>query len=327
MRDAEYARAADFADAIRLLQSRDDAMCIAGGTTVVDLMQERVLQPGLLVDISRIAASEVNVGDGAAQIGALALMSDVARDARMQAAFPLVTDALRESASPQLRNMATIGGNLLQRTRCVYFRDVQTPCNKREPGQGCSAAGGWNRMHAILGGSEHCIAVHPSDLAVALTACEAQVRIAGPGGERIVQLNDFYRLPGETPHIEHDLARDEVITAVRLPRMPCLRRSAYVKVRDRASFEFALASAAAALEIEGGKIVQARLALGGVATKPWRVPEAERALTGVVPDMAAFESAARIALTGARGWGENDFKIALAQKAAVRALSQAARVA
>jgi xanthine dehydrogenase YagS FAD-binding subunit len=326
MRDAAYERAADFGTAIRLLQSRPDAMCIAGGTTVVDLMKERVFEPGLLVDISRIAAREVNVGEGVAKIGALARMSDVARDPQMEAAFPLVTQALRESASPQLRNMATIGGNLLQRTRCVYFRDVQTPCNKRTPGQGCSAIEGWNRMHAVLGGSEHCIAVHPSDLAVALVACEAQVCISGPNGERIVDLESFYRVPADTPHIEHDLARDEVITAIRLPRLPCLRRSAYVKVRDRASFEFALASAAAALEIAGGKIAQARLALGGVATKPWRVPDAERALIGMEPGLAAFENAARIALTGARGWGENDFKIPLAQRAVVRALLRAARL-
>lgn len=325
MRDAAYARAESFGEAIRLLQSRADAMCIAGGTTVIDLMKERVFEPGLLVDISRIEAREITVGDGAARIGALARMSDVAQDRQMQAAFPLVTQALRASASPQLRNMATIGGNLMQRTRCVYYRDVQTPCNKRAPGSGCSAANGWNRMHAVLGGSEHCIAVHPSDLAVALAACEAQLVIEGPGGTRSVMLEEFYRLPGETPDVEHDLAAGEIITAIRLPAMPCLRRSAYVKVRDRASFEFALASAAAALEIEDGKIVQSRLALGGVATKPWRAGDAERALLGAPPERETFEAAARIALADARGWGDNDFKIALARRAAVRALSQAAR--
>lgn len=325
MRDAAYARAADFDDAIRLLQSRSGSMCIAGGTTVVDLMKERVFEPELLVDISRIDARKISVGEGAAEIGALARMSEVAHNAQLQAAFPVITQALRASASPQLRNMATIGGNLLQRTRCVYFRDLQTPCNKRTPGEGCGAIGGWNRGHALLGGSEHCIAVHPSDLAVALAACEAQVRITGPRGERIVALEDFYRLPGDTPHLEHNLDEHEIVTAVRLPRMPCVRSSAYVKVRDRASFEFALVSAAAALAVENGKIVQARLALGGVATKPWRVPDAERALTGEPPVPAAFEAAARMAMSGARGRGENDFKIPLAQRAIVRALSQAAR--
>jgi xanthine dehydrogenase YagS FAD-binding subunit len=284
-------------------------------------MKERVLQPSVLVDISRLANTTITVSHDRIEIGALARMSDVADHRQVAAAFPVVTDALAASASPQLRNMATIGGNLLQRTRCAYFRDVETPCNKRARGEGCSAIRGWNRQHAVLGTSEQCIAAHSSDLAVALLACEAQVEIAGPNGSRFTEVERFYRLPEDTPDIEHDLARDEIVTGISLRRTLLAERSMYLKVRDRASFEFALVSVAAALEILDGAIAQARIALGGVATKPWRAFDAEGALIGRSPSEQSFELAAEAALAGAHGQGHNDFKIPLARRAVVRALS------
>jgi xanthine dehydrogenase YagS FAD-binding subunit len=264
------------------------------------------------------------VHDDRIEIGALARMSDAADHPQIAAAFPCVAKALLSSASAQLRNMATIGGNLLQRTRCVYFRDVATPCNKRVRGEGCSAIEGWNRQHAVLGTSEHCIATHPSDLAVALVACDARVEIAGTQGTRTVELQHFYRIPGAAPDIENDLAHDEVIAAVTLPRSALNAHSTYLKLRERASFEFALASVAAALEVVDGKIAQARVALGGVATKPWRAVIAESVLTGQPPTNAVFENAAAAAVEDARGYGDNDFKIPLVKRAIVRALNSLA---
>jgi xanthine dehydrogenase YagS FAD-binding subunit len=316
-----YVRAEDLDDAVRLLHEHPRSMCIAGGTTVVDLLKERVFQPDVIVDISHIAHSAIEVHDDRIEIGALARMSDVADHPQIATAFPSVTRALLSSASAQLRNMATIGGNLLQRTRCVYFRDIATPCNKRVRGEGCSAIEGWNRQHAVLGTSEHCIATHPSDLAVALAACDARVEIAGPQGTRTVDLQHFYRIPGAAPDVENDLAHDEVITAVTLPRSALNAHSTYLKLRERASFEFALASVAAALEIKHGNIAQARLALGGVATKPWRVPQAESILTGQPATTGVFEKAAAAAVEGAHGYGDNDFKIPLVKRAIVRALN------
>ena len=321
MNPLAYVRAETLDDALQLLQTTPDAMCIAGGTTVVDLLKERVFHPSVLIDISRTGHDAIEVHDDRIDIGALARMNDVADHPQVASAFPAVVQALAASASPQLRNMATIGGNLLQRTRCVYFRDLATPCNKRTRGEGCSAIGGWTRGHAVLGTSDHCIAAHPSDLAVALAACEARVRIAGPNGARTVELERFYREPGDTPDIEHDLAHNEVIAGITLPRTPLAAHSAYIKVRDRASFEFALASCAAALDVRDGTIAQARIALGGVATKPWRAHAAERALEGQPANVHAFESAAREALSGASGYGDNDFKIPLAQRVIARALS------
>jgi xanthine dehydrogenase YagS FAD-binding subunit len=279
-----------------------------------------VLQPDVLVDISRLANATIYVRADGIEIGALARMSDIADHSQIAAAAPCVTQALAASASAQLRNMATIGGNLMQRTRCVHFRDVATPCNKRERGSGCSAIGGWNRQHAVLGTSEHCIAAHASDVAVALVACEAQLRIAGPSGSRSIDLERFYREPGDAPDIENDLAHDEVITAVFVPRTSLCEKSVYLKLRDRASFEFALVSVAAALQLEERTITQARIALGGIATKPWRAHEAESVLSGHAPEKKVFEAAAQAALEGARGYGHNDFKIELAQRAIVRAL-------
>jgi xanthine dehydrogenase YagS FAD-binding subunit len=315
-----YVRASDLRDAARLLDEHPRALCIAGGTTVVDLMKERVLQPDLLIDISRAPEKAIDVRDDRIEIGALARMSDVADHPQVASAFPVVTQALLASASGQLRNMATFGGNLLQRTRCVYFRDVATPCNKRNRGEGCAAIGGWNRQHAVLGTSEHCIATHASDLAVALVACDAQVQIAGANGTRSVPLEHFYRMPGATPDVENDLAHGEVIASVMLSRQPLYVHSAYLKIRDRASFEFALVSVAVALEVPDGRIEQARVALGGVATKPWRASDAERVLVGQVPSRVAFEAAGNAAVSGARGYGHNDFKMDLARRAVVRAL-------
>lgn len=320
MNPVAYVRAEDLDEAARLLAEHPRALCIAGGTTVVDLMKERVLQPDVLIDISRVPQNAIDVNTDRVTIGALARMSDVADDKTVTTAFPVLAQALRASASAQLRNMATIGGNLLQRTRCAYYRDVATPCNKRTPGEGCSALEGWNRQHAILGTSPNCIAAHPSDLAVALVACDAIVHIAGQGGSRDIDLQHFYRIPGDTPDIENDLAHDEVVTGVSLARLPLCANSTYLKVRDRASFEFALVSVAAALNVSDGSISQARVALGGVATKPWRSPEAESALVGQAPTRETFETAAVAAVKDAHGYGHNDFKIALVQRAIVRAL-------
>lgn len=315
-----YARVGDPKAAIEAVAHESRASFIAGGTTVLDLMKENVLQPDLLVDINDLPFRRVVKKGDAIEIGALARMSDVADDAVVGAHFPVVVEALEQSASAQLRNMASIGGNLLQRTRCAYFRDVATPCNKREPGQGCAALHGENARHAILGASERCISVHASDLAVALAALDAVVAVIGPQGERRVPLAEFYLLPGDTPHVENVLQRGELISAVSIPITAWAAHSTYLKVRDRASFEFALVSVAAALEISNGKIAQARIALGGVAPKPWRAIEAERTLAGAAATRDAFAHAAEIALRGAAGRGQNDFKIPLAKNAIVRAL-------
>lgn len=320
MNPTAYARAESLNDAVRILADNPGAMCIAGGTTVVDLMKERVLQPDVLIDISRLTEGEISVSKDSITIGALARMNDVADHPRIAAELPAVAQALAASASPQLRNMATIGGNLLQRTRCVYFRDVATPCNKRRRGEGCCAMEGWNRNHAVLGTSQHCIAAHPSDLAVALVACDAHVRIIGPGGPRTVALEHFYRLPGETPDIENELAHDEVIAGVSIPRTALAKRSLYLKLRDRASFEFALVSVAAGIELDEGIVAGVRLALGGVGTRPWRAREAEDVLTGRAPTRESFEAAAEAAMSEARAQRDNGFKIPLAKRAIVRAL-------
>jgi xanthine dehydrogenase YagS FAD-binding subunit len=248
-------------------------------------------------------------------------MAEVAADPGVVEQFPVISEALLESASPQVRNQATMGGNLLQRTRCPYFRDVgYAACNRRAPGSGCSAIGGENRWHAVFGTSENCIAAHASDVAVALVALDAAVELRGAGGQRSVPLTDFYRLPGADPHIETVLEPGEVITAIAVPANPAARRSHYVKVRDRASFEFALVSAAVALEMDGTRIRQARVALGGVGTKPWRVPQVETALARAGLDPTALRRAASVAAEGAQGRGRNDFKIELMQRAIVRAV-------
>lgn len=294
---------------------------VAGGTTLIDLMKLNVETPELVIDINRLPLDKIEqLPDGTLRIGALVRNSDLAHDQTVQREYAVLSEALLSGASGQLRNMATTGGNLLQRTRCYYFRDTVYACNKREPGTGCSAVDGYNRIHAILGGSEHCIATHPSDMAVAMMALEAIVHIRGPQGERTVPLNDFYRVPGNTPDVENVLRAGELITYVTLPKLPAGSKSHYLKRRDRASYEFALASAAVVADIQDRKFQHIRIALGGVATKPWRSVEAERVLQGKAASAQNFRAAAEAALRGARPLHDNNFKVELAKRTLVRAL-------
>lgn len=312
--------------ALRAQAGRNDAPAeyIAGGTDMVQLLQENVRRPERLVSLAGLLDNRIDVGPQGLRLGAAATMAEVAAHPGVIEQFPVIAEALLESASPQVRNQATMGGNLLQRTRCPYFRDVgYAECNKRAPGSGCAALAGENRWHAVLGTSENCIAAHASDLAVALVALDAAIEVRGTGGQRIVPLAEFHRLPGATPHIETVLEPGEVIAAITVPASPAAQRSHYVKVRDRASFEFALVSAAAALEMDGDHIRQARVALGGVGTKPWRVRQVEAALAGASLDPAALRRAAALAAEGAQGHGHNAFKIELMQRAIVRAVETA----
>jgi xanthine dehydrogenase YagS FAD-binding subunit len=322
----QYARASDVSDAVRQIAADPTAKFIAGGTNLLDLMKEDVERPTRLIDISRLPLKTVEeTEDGGLRIGALVPNSDLAWHPKIEQRYPLLSSAILAGASAQLRNMASTGGNLLQRTRCYYFYDTATPCNKREPGSGCSAIDGVNRMHAILGTSEDCIAVHPSDMCVALAALEAKVHVAGPSGERVIAFADFHRLPGDTPQRDSSLQPNEIIIAVELPARGFAANYSYLKIRDRLSYAFALVSVAAALDLDGGSIKDARLALGGVAHKPWRDPAAEDALRGKAPNEAAFEQAADRLLREAKGFAHNSFKIDLARRAIVRTLTQAAR--
>jgi xanthine dehydrogenase YagS FAD-binding subunit len=323
--DFDYVKARDVTDAVSRITQDPAAKFIAGGTNLIDLMKENVARPTRLIDITGLPLTEIEETDaGGLLIGALVPNSDLAYDARITKRYPLVSSALLAGASAQLRNMASTGGNLLQRTRCLYFYDTHTACNKREPGSGCDAIGGFNRMNAILGWSETCIAVHPSDLCVALAALEATVHVSGSKGDRSIAFADFHRLPGDTPQIDTNLARDEIIIAIELPTEGFPRNYSYLKIRDRLSYAFALVSVAAGLKLEGGEIREARVALGGVAHKPWRVPAAEQRLVGQQPSGEAFAAAADIILQGAIGFAHNSFKIELARRAIVRALEQAA---
>src|ERR671934_1606369 len=319
----ERPRDLDAALALRAQAGRNDAPAeyIAGGTDMVQLLQENVRRPERLVSLAGLLDNRIVGGPQGLRIGAAATMADVAAHPGVVEQFPVIAEALLNSASPQVRNQATMGGNLLQRTRCPYFRDVgYGACNKRAPGSGCAAIDGENRWNAVLGTSSQCIAAHASDLAVALVALDAAVEVRGPHGERTVLLDDLYRLPADTPHIETVLEPGEVITGITVPPTTARWRSHYLKVRDRASFEFALVAAAVALEMDGGRIRQARVALGGVGTKPWRVPQVETALAGASLDPAALRRAAALAAEGAQGSGHNDFKIVLMQRAIVRAI-------
>jgi len=321
----QYARASDVSDAVRQIAADPAAKFIAGGTNLIDLMKEDVERPARLIDISRLPLRTVEETEGGGlRIGALVPNSDLAWNPKIEQRYPLLSSAILAGASAQLRNMASTGGNLLQRTRCYYFYDTATPCNKREPGSGCSAIAGVNRMHAILGTSDACIAVHPSDMCVALAALEAKVHVAGPSGERAIAFADFHRLPGDTPQRDSNLNPNEIITAIELPAKGFAANYSYLKIRDRLSYAFALVSVAAALDLEGGSIKEARLALGGVAHKPWRDPEAEAALCGQPANEAAFERAAGLLLREAKGFAHNSFKIDLARRVIVRALTQAA---
>lgn len=294
---------------------------LAGGTTLVDLMKLNVMTPQRVLDINDLPLRGIDTRDGL-RFGALERMSDIAAHPGV---YPVISRALLASASQQLRNMASIGGNLLQRTRCGYFRDVAMPCNKRAPGSGCSAISGTNRSHAVLGTSDSCVATHASDVAVALVALDAEVLLTGAGGARTVALADFYRLPGETPEVENDLRPGELITEVVVPRLDWAQRSTYVKIRDRASYEFALCSAAVALDIQDSRVVDARVAVGGVATVPWRLTAVEEALRGAPATVESFEAAASVAADGAKPLSHNGFKISLLKRTVVRALIEGSR--
>ncbi len=321
-----YSRPADVAEAVRAAAFEPTARFIAGGTNLVDLMKYNVEKPTRLIDITRLPglAEIEETQSGGLRIGALVTNADLAYDRRIAQRYPLLAAAILNGASAQLRNAASTGGNLLQRTRCYYFYDPETPCNKRQPGSGCGAIGGVNRIHAILGASSSCIATHPSDMCVALAALEAVVHVAGPGGERQIAFADFHRLPGDTPQRDTTLEPGEIVLAVELPKQGFAEHHTYLKLRDRLSYAFALVSVAAGLQMQGERIGTARIALGGVAHKPWRVPDAEQALQGVAPGEEAFGKAADKLLEGARGDTQNGFKIELARKAIVRALQQAA---
>jgi xanthine dehydrogenase YagS FAD-binding subunit len=320
MQPFAFQRAASEDDAIALA-ARPDAVFVAGGTTLIDLMKLNVATPGALVDINTLPLTGIEVlRDGSIRIGALVRNSDLAHHPDIQTACPVLSQALLAGASGQLRNMATVGGNLLQRTRCYYFRDPIYPCNKRTPGAGCAAMDGFHRIHAVLGVSDRCIATHPSDMAVALVALDADVHIRGKAGERHVPITDFHLLPGETPDKESVVAPGELVTHVTVPARRFARRSAYVKLRDRASYEFALASAAAALDLDDGIVRDVRIALGGVATKPWRATEAEDVLRGNTLDEKTLAAAANAALREATPRRDNAYKVELAKRAVIRAL-------
>jgi xanthine dehydrogenase YagS FAD-binding subunit len=321
VRPFEYVRAAGVRDAVTAAAAGPDAAFLAGGTTQVDLMKDGVFAPRTLIDITRLPLRGVTAGPDALRVGALTSMEELAADPVVTRRLPVVRESLLLAASPQLRNMATIGGNLLQRTRCRYYRDLSCACNRRVPGAGCDAIGGQHRMHAILGTSEHCVATHASDLAVALVALDATVRTTGADGERALPLTGFYRTPGDRPDVEHALQPGELVTEVEVPLLPEGTRSGYLKVRDRVSYEFALASAAVAVRVTGGVVRDARVALGGLATVPWRCREAEDVLRGAAASEETYRAAAEAALAGARPLPGNAFKVELGKRTVVRALS------
>lgn len=323
MNPFHYSKPASVQDAVHL--AGPASRFIAGGTNLLDLMKENVARPQHLIDITGLPLRQITeTANGGLMIGALVSNADLAWHPSIEQRYPLLSQAILAGASPQLRNMASTGGNLLQRTRCYYFYDASVPCNKREPGSGCPARNGLNRIHAILGASEHCVATHPSDLCVALAALEAVVHVQGRGGARSIAFADFHRLPGNTPERDNQLADDELITAVELPAEGFATNSHYLKVRDRVSYAFALVSVAAALEVSGSVIRQARLALGGVAHKPWRDTAVENSLVGKAPNVNTFTDAADALLQGAEPLEHNAFKVTLARRAIVRALSEAA---
>jgi xanthine dehydrogenase YagS FAD-binding subunit len=317
-----FARAVDEKSA--LAAGRSGARYIAGGTTLVDLMRETVERPDAVVDINALPYRNIDLDGGALRVGSLVRMSDLAADARVRREFPVIAQALELSASAQLRNMASIGGNLMQRPRCLYFRDVTANCNRRAPGTGCSAVGGLNRTHAILGTSDQCVATHPSDLAVALVALDAVVLTRDAAGDRRIPLARFFRLPGNSPDREHELRPGELIVGVEVPTGPEQRRSGYLKVRDRQSYEFALSSAAVALDVTAGTVRAARVAVGGVATVPWRLPAVEQALIGRAATPELWHAAAALAAEGAKPLSDNGFKIELVRRVVERQLNTVA---
>ncbi len=330
MKPFNYQKADSSNAAVQELSSNNQAKIIGGGTNLLDLMKSGVEVPDSLIDITKLPLAEITeLPNGGVRIGALARNTATANHPLIRERYPLLSQALLSGATQQLRNMATVGGNLMQRTRCYYFYDTATPCNKREPGSGCPAVEGFNRIHAILGASENCIATHPSDMCVALAALDGVVRVVSASGEeREIPCTEFHRLPGDTPNIDTNLQENELITAVDLPPSHLSNsgaKSYYLKVRDRASYAFALVSVAAVLEIENNSIKTARLAMGGVAHKPWRATNAEEILIGATPSEEVFRQAAETALEGSHGYQHNNFKIELAKRAIVRALTTLAQ--
>jgi xanthine dehydrogenase YagS FAD-binding subunit len=324
MRPFNYSRAIDAAAAVNAVAGNKEAKFLAGGTNILDLMKEGVENPSALVDVLRLNLSQIRELKGGVSIGALARNTDTANHPIIRQNYPLLSQAILSAASGQIRNMATNGGNLMQRTRCQYFYDTAMPCNKREPGTGCGAREGINRIHAIVGYSEQCVATYPGDMANALYALDAVVRVRGSNGqERTIPINDFHRLPGDQPEKDNNLAHGELITAIELPKSPFAAKSYYLKVRDRASYAFALVSVAAALEMSGDKIKSARVVLGSVAHKPWRSSEAEAVLTGGKADEKTFRQAAEAALKDAKPLKHNAYKVELGKRAVVRALERA----
>ncbi len=324
MNSFRYLRAIDVSSALK--SNEEHARFLAGGTNLLDLWKMGVEQPALLVDINRLPLSEITElpGNAGVRIGALVRNSALAENGLIRERYPVLTQALLSGASPQIRNAATVGGNLLQRTRCYYFYDPNFPaCNKRNPGSGCGALTGYNRIHAILGQSDHCIAVNPSDMCVALVALDATVRVLGPQGERTIPIREFHRLPGSQPERDTNLAPDELVTHIDLPPLVDSAHSVYLKVRDRSNYAFALVSVAAVLTMQDGRIKRAALGLGGVAHQPWRASEAEEALTNAAPTDDVFRAAADRALENAHGYEHNQFKIELARRAIRRALKLA----
>ncbi|MGI9035981.1 MAG: FAD binding domain-containing protein [Pyrinomonadaceae bacterium] len=324
MNNFSYARASDVGDAIGEISKVETAKFIAGGTNLLDLMKYNVERPARLVDVSRLQLSEIEDHEGGGlRLGALCTNAETAYHAEVERRYPLLSKAILAGASPQLRNMATNGGNLNQRTRCYYFYDTATPCNKREPGTGCPAIAGYNRMHAVLGFSDECIATYPGDMANALAALEAVVNVEGKNGTRHIKFEDFHRLPGDTPQIDNNLAPDEIITSIDLPEKGFSENHAYLKLRDRTSYAFALVAVAVGLELDGDSIKEARIVLGGVAHKPWRDKEAENLLNGKSAAQENFRKAAEMIFKDAQGFEHNAFKIELGKRAVVRSLRQA----
>ena len=324
MNSFTYTRAEAVETAVRETSIDPAAKFIAGGTNLLDLMKENVERPDRLVDITRLPLQQIeSLPDGGLRLGALVTNANTAYHPEVIARYPLLSKTILAAATAQLRNMATDGGNILQRTRCYYFYDTNTPCNKREPGTGCAAISGYNRIHAILGTSESCIATHPSDMAVALAALAATVNVSGPEGERNVPFAEFHRLPGDEPQYDTTLRPGELITSIDLPPQGFAQHYTYLKLRDRASYAFALVSVAVGLEMDGNLIREARLALGGVAHMPWRKPEAEALLRGQPATKENFQKVADALMQGAKGYGSNSFKLALAPRAIVRALELA----
>jgi xanthine dehydrogenase YagS FAD-binding subunit len=321
MHPFKYTRVSTTKEALTATGSR--SRFLAGGTNLLDLMKLNIEVPNQLIDINRLDLKKIEVvSSGNIRIGALVKNTDLAYNPTIMQRYPVLSEAILSGASAQLRNAASTSGNIMQRVRCPYFYDTAFPCNKREPGSGCSAIPGYNRDHAVLGTSDYCIATHPSDMSVAMAALDAVIQVQGAKGTRNIKFVDFHLLPGKTPHLEHNLKAGEIITSVELPALSYGAKSHYLKARDRASYQFALASAAVALDIQAGSIKGARIALGGVGTKPWRAFEAEQSLIGKAADQSAFQAAADIALAGAKPYKHNGFKIGLAKSTLVRALTE-----